>query len=319
MGKRSLLLLASMGASTAVLVGLPLLAVIAIGDAASGGDASDAVPGSGAVGSVAPAPAIPAAWVSLEEQAAATCPGLPWSVLGAIGTAESHSGQSTAPGVWSGSNTAGAEGPMQFVPATFAAYATVGPGGEDPPSPYNAVDAVYTAAAMLCANGAGSPAALRSAVLAYNHSDTYADTVLALTVAFAVEPSLPSAGAAAITYAAAQLGVPYAWGGTGPGGFDCSGLVQSAYASAGVSLPRVAQDQFDAGPLVPADSPFEPGDLVFFGTGVAGVGHVGLVLAPGIMIDAPHTGTVVEAEAFPAAVGAPWGGEVVVGATRPDG
>ena len=314
MGKRGLLFLALAAASITVLVGLPVLAATALGGAATGGTADvPAATGAGAT------PAIPAAWVSIEEQAAATCPGLPWSVLGAIGTVESHSGRSIAPGVWSGSNPAGAEGPMQFEPDTFAAYATVGPGGLDPPSPYDTVDAIYTAAAMLCANGAGSPAAMRNAVLAYNHSATYANTVLALTVAFAAEPSLPSIGATAIAYAASQLGVPYAWGGTGPGGFDCSGLVQAAYASAGVSLPRVAQDQFEAGPAVPAGSPFAPGDLVFFGTGPAGVSHVGLVLAPGIMIDAPHTGAVVQAEAFPATVGAPWGDELVVGATRPDG
>jgi cell wall-associated NlpC family hydrolase len=314
MGKRGLVLLAMAGASITVMVGLPVLAATALGGAATG-DAGDGPPASAA----GAAPAIPAAWVSLEEQAASTCAGLSWSVLGAIGTVESHSGQSTAPGVWSGSNAAGAEGPMQFEPGTFAAYATVGPGGEDPPSPYDPADAVYTAASMLCANGAGSPAALRTAVLAYNHSTTYANTVLALTVAFAAEPSLPSTGATAIAFAASQLGVPYAWGGTGPGGFDCSGLVQAAYASAGVSLPRVAQDQFEAGPPVPATSPFAPGDLVFFGSGPAAVGHVGLVLAPGVMIDAPHTGAVVQAEVFPATVGAPWGGELVVGATQPDG
>ena len=93
------------------------------------------------------APALPAGWAALEQAAAATCPGLSWSVLAAIGTVESDSGRSTAPGVPSGANPAGAEGPFQFEPATFAAYATVGPGGARPASPYDPVDAVYTAAA----------------------------------------------------------------------------------------------------------------------------------------------------------------------------
>jgi cell wall-associated NlpC family hydrolase len=208
---------------------------------------------------------------------------------------------------------------MQFEPATFAAYATVGPGGARPASPYDPVDAVYTAAAVLCANGAGTPGTLGRAVFAYNHSASYVDVVLALTIAFATEPTLSVPGAAAIEYAAGQLGIPYAWGGTGPGGFDCSGLVQAAYASAGVPLPRVAQDQFGAGPPAPAGSPFEPGDLVFFGSGPGGVDHVGIVVGAGIMIDAPYTGAVVRAETFPAAVGAAWGGGVVVGATRPGG
>ncbi|MBV8461701.1 MAG: C40 family peptidase [Acidimicrobiales bacterium] len=298
------------------LLALPVLAVVAATGQAGPGVA--AAPSSGAAsGAPSSGPAVPASWMAIEQEAAATCPGLPWSLLGAVGTIESHSGQSTAPGVWSGANGAGAEGPMQFEPATFAAYATVGPGGAQPPSPYDPVDAVFTAAAMLCANGGGAPETLRSAVLAYDHSAVYAEEVLTLTTALAADPMLSASAAAALTFAAGEIGVPYLWGGTGPGGFDCSGLVQAAYASAGVILPRVAQDQYDAGPPVPAGSAPEPGDLVFFGSGPAGIGHVGLVVALGIMIDAPDTGAFVRAETFPVAVGAPWGTDVVVGFTRP--
>ncbi len=63
---------------------------------------------------------IPPAMLTLYQQAAATCPGLPWTVLAAIGTVESDNGRSTLPGVHSGANAAGAEGPMQFEPATFS-------------------------------------------------------------------------------------------------------------------------------------------------------------------------------------------------------
>ncbi len=63
---------------------------------------------------------IPPAMLTLYQQAAATCPGLPWTILAAIGTVESDSGQSNQPGVHDGANAAGAEGPMQFLPSNFS-------------------------------------------------------------------------------------------------------------------------------------------------------------------------------------------------------
>jgi hypothetical protein len=63
---------------------------------------------------------IPAAMLTLYQIAAATCPGLPRTLLAAIGTVESDNGESTLPGVHSGANAAGAEGPLQFEPAKFA-------------------------------------------------------------------------------------------------------------------------------------------------------------------------------------------------------
>jgi cell wall-associated NlpC family hydrolase len=198
---------------------------------------------------------------------------------------------------------------MQFEPATFAEYATVGPNGVRPPSPYDPVDAVYSAATMLCADGAGSEPTLRAALEDYNHSDTYVDTVLTLSLAIAENPSVSGTVVAAITFAAQHLGTPYVWGGTGQGGFDCSGLTQAAYRSAGIALPRVAQSQFDAGPAVAGDSTVQPGDLLFFGGGPSGVDHVGLYVGSGSMIDAPHTGATVRLE------DAHWSG--LVGATRP--
>ena len=123
----------------------------------------------------------PAPLLGLYASAAAgTCPGLPWPVLAAVGTAESDNGRSDAPGVASGANWAGAEGPMQFEPATFAEYALpVPPGGARPASPYDAVDAVWAAARLLCANGAAR-GDLPGAVFAYNHSAAYVAEVLHL-------------------------------------------------------------------------------------------------------------------------------------------
>ena len=121
------------------------------------------------------------------------------------------------------------------------------------------------------------------------------------------DPSL--AATEAVAWALAQRGTPYRWGGEGPGGFDCSGLVQAAYGAAGVALPRVAQDQYDAGPPLAPGTPLRPGDLVFFGSSPSGVDHVGMVVATGEMVDAPHTGAVVRVE--------PIWTDGYVGATRP--
>jgi cell wall-associated NlpC family hydrolase len=295
-----------------VVVGLALLVAVAAGPGSSPTDpATGAGPsaGSAASGGGQAGPAVPDSWLPLYRQAAATCPGMSWSVLAAVGTVETDSGRSTLPGVSSGANSAGAEGPMQFEPATFAAYATVGPGGAEPPSAYDPIDATYTAATLLCADGAGSEATLRAAIADYNHSTVYVNTVLSLSLALLDDPTVSGTVIAALTFAAGQLGTPYVWGGTGTGGFDCSGLVQAAFRAAGVPLPRVAQAQFDAGPAVTGEGTIQPGDLVFFGTGTSGVDHVGLYVGAGAMIDAPHTGANVRFDT------ADW--PDFVGATRP--
>jgi cell wall-associated NlpC family hydrolase len=142
---------------------------------------------------------------------------------------------------------------------------------------------------------------------------------LVLAHALSTNPNLNVVVAEAITFAASNLGAPYRWGGTGPGGFDCSGLTQAAYQSAHVTIPRVAQDQFDAGPAVAAGSALEPGDLLFFGSGPSDVSHVGLSIGAGLMIDAPHTGAFVRIEPTPTTPGASFGDDLYIGATRPGG
>ena len=67
----------------------------------------------------------------------------------------------------------------------------------------------------------------------------------------------------ALAFARTQLGKPYVWGGTGPGGFDCSGLIQWAYAAAGARLPRTAETQYHATRRLLRDQ-LRPGDLAFF-------------------------------------------------------
>ncbi|MFG3504588.1 NlpC/P60 family protein [Streptomyces sp. NPDC047821] len=104
--------------------------------------------------------------------------------------------------------------------------------------------------------------------------------------------TVPAAGpraAQAIAYAYGALGKPYVWGATGPSAFDCSGLTQAAWRSAGVSLPRTTYTQIDAGRRVPR-SALAPGDLVFF---YSGISHVGLYIGDGKMIHAPRPGAPV--------------------------
>ncbi len=93
----------------------------------------------------------------------------------------------------------------------------------------------------------------------------------------------------AVAFAYAQLGKPYVWGATGPGSYDCSGLMMAAWAAAGVTIPRDTYSQVAGLPSVPL-SALQPGDLVFFD----GDGHVAMYVGGGMIIDAPRTGLTVE-------------------------
>ncbi len=95
----------------------------------------------------------------------------------------------------------------------------------------------------------------------------------------------------AVAFVYDQLGCPYVYGGTGPChmGFDCSGLVQAAWASAGVQIPRDSYEQWAALPHVPLSS-IEPGDILVYN----GEGHVAMYVGGGYIIDAPETGMNVE-------------------------
>jgi cell wall-associated NlpC family hydrolase len=241
---------------------------------------------------------IPPSYLALYMSAAQTCPGLPWGVLAGIGTVESDNGQSDAPGVHSGANYAGAEGPMQFEPATFARYAVDADHGVRL-SPYDPADAVYTAAAMLCADGAasGTSAGIRRAVFAYNHSAVYVGEVLAWAARYTV--AAPSGAAVeAIAFALRQVGKPYRWGAAGPDAFDCSGLVYAAYAAAGIRIGRTTFQWRHDGPQVPL-SLIEPGDLLFYpgsdGT-PANPGHVVMYLGGGQVIQSPQAGEDVQVD-----------------------
>ena len=105
-------------------------------------------------------------------------------------------------------------------------------------------------------------------------------------------PTANTIGAQALRWALTRRGDPYVWGAAGPGAFDCSGLVMWAYAHVGISLPHFTGDQWNMGVHV-ARSQLQPGDLVFF---YPDIGHVGLYIGNGLMVDAPDFGETVQVQ-----------------------
>ncbi|MFF3439750.1 NlpC/P60 family protein [Streptosporangium sp. NPDC002721] len=113
---------------------------------------------------------------------------------------------------------------------------------------------------------------------------------------------------AALQFAFAQIGKPYRYGGTGPSGWDCSGLVQGAWRSGGVSLPRTTWEQWSWGASRKVSlSELQPGDLIFS----EGLGHVSMYAGDGNIVHAPQTGDVVKVVPLSSY------GRRIVGAVRP--
>ncbi len=122
----------------------------------------------------------PTTYIQLfQESAARYCPGLPWTVLAGIGQIESGDGANTGP------STAGALGPMQFLPSTWREWGITAFGGPSPPDIQSPFDAVPSAARYLCAAGGSTAAGLPRAIFAYNHATWYVNEVLALAKAYA--------------------------------------------------------------------------------------------------------------------------------------
>src|SRR5205823_8662681 len=105
-------------------------------------------------------------------------------------------------------------------------------------------------------------------------------------------PPPTKAAAAAISFALSQIGKPYVWGATGPGSYDCSGLMLRAFQAGGINLPRVAADQYHAGALLPVHNA-QPGDLMFLAYDPANpstIHHVFMYLGNNQMVEAPFQG-----------------------------
>lgn len=265
---------------------------------------------------------IPAEYLAAYQEAELAY-GVPWEVLAGVGKVECDHGRYPNPACSQPGavNEKGAGGPMQFLAATWQQYG-IDANDDGVADRWNPDDAIFGAANLLSANGA--PDDIQRALFAYNHSQAYVDQVLAWADSYReaqpasgsaggmVPPVVGPAGSAAsvaVGYALGQLGLPYRWGAEGPDSFDCSGLTQAAYEAAGIQLPRVAQDQYNAGPHVPAGATLQPGDLVFFGSSATDVTHVGIVIGANKMVDAPHTGAFVRIDSYAR--------DSYLGATRP--
>jgi cell wall-associated NlpC family hydrolase len=243
--------------------------------------------------------------------------GVQWNILAAVGKRETDHGRSTLPGVSSGTNAAGAAGPMQFLISTWGGKARIptssefngyaSDGDDDGVADvYNPADAILGAAKMLKRNGA--PENVRQALFVYNRAWWYVDQVEEIARQYAksgvvkvppqasedcddplVEAAPSDLVAKILQYALAQRGKPYLWGGTGPDSFDCSGVIYAAYKAAGLTIPRTTFTQWPFGVKV-LEGEEQPGDLVFFnagpGTSPDNPGHVGLVVSKGKMLEA---------------------------------
>lgn len=95
------------------------------------------------------------------------------------------------------------------------------------------------------------------------------------------------------------IGVPYVWGGTSPNGFDCSGLVQYSYAQNGITIPRVAQDQYNKSTKI-SKSELQEGDLIFTSkkNSTNSINHVLMYIGDNKVIEAPYTGQTVRTKSL---------------------
>ncbi|WP_152894429.1 NlpC/P60 family protein [Streptomyces adustus] len=258
--------------------------------------------------------AVPAAYQTLVQKWGNLCPALNPALLAAQLYQESGFNPNAK-------SQAAAQGIAQFIPGTWATHGIDGDGDGDR-DVWDPNDAIPSAASydcqlasyvkdvpgnvtdnMLAAYNAGAYAVIKyGGVPPYSETRNYVKTITTLEESFAapvtrVDPSRQAAGA--IYYAQKKLGTPYLWGGNGTadqgGRFDCSGLTKASYASVGITLPRVANDQYNAGPH-PERNELLPGDLVFFSHDLSdsrAIHHVGIYVGGGYMIDAPRTGAVI--------------------------
>ncbi|CAO0831129.1 hypothetical protein SMICM17S_13105 [Streptomyces microflavus] len=216
---------------------------------------------------------------------------------------------------------AAAQGIAQFIPGTWATHGIDG-NGDGKRDVWDPADAIPSAASydcelagyvkkvpgdptsnMLAAYNAGAYAVIKyGGVPPYKETQNYVKIIRSLEKSFArpvgrVAPSRQAAGA--IYFAQKKLGTPYLWGGNGTpeqqGRLDCSGLTQAAYRTVGIELPRVANDQYNAGPHPSRDEAASGGSRLLLRRPHRLAGHPArrAVRQEQYMINAPFTGAVI--------------------------
>ncbi|MQY03884.1 C40 family peptidase [Actinomadura macrotermitis] len=335
MTRRRLLVLGALGVAAMLFVALMIVPVLFGasqfmfgGGGAGGGGCVDVSEAGEQPGEAGDARGIPGNYLELYKKAGKEY-GIPWNVLAGIGKVETSHGTSKLPGVSSGVNYAGAGGPMQFLKATFDAFAVDG-NKDGKKNQYDPADAIPSAARYLKHNGA--PQRMRTAIFMYNHSWDYVNLVLDWAKKYGGgdfkvvqsngvncdDDQLPANVSdlvkRIIAFAMAQRGKPYVFGGNGPDAWDCSSLLQGAFRSVGLSIPRTTFEQWPYGVKIDKGKE-QPGDFVFFnsgpGTSSNNPGHVGMVIGKNKMIVARCTRCV------PAITVTPYQRGDWMGVTRP--
>ncbi|WP_063775173.1 transglycosylase family protein [Streptacidiphilus anmyonensis] len=232
------------------------------------------------------------------------------------------SGSSTSGGSTSGGSSAGDEG-SESAPAAHSAHAahgtyTVRPGDwlstiaqkqhvsggwqrlyqMNKAELTKGPDWIYPGQKLVL-GGSASPARTSSDASTTTSSSAAAGSTSATTTAAttSVPQGASAAAASAIAFAEAHVGDAYVYGGTGPNAWDCSGLVQAAYAQAGVNLPRTAADQASTTTIIPV-SQAQPGDLLFWSNdgSAGGVYHVAIYVGNGRFVEAANPSSGVKWE-----------------------
>lgn len=258
---------------------------------------------------------VPEAIKSLYVAAAARYK-IPWTLLAGIGMEETAHGHNKA------TSSAGAQGLMQFMPATFATMGVDGD-GDGRADIDNDADSVHSAANYLIKSGvANGPTGVKKAIWNYNHADWYVNDVLHYAHAYggglvlgdttdcgvggAGNPQLPPLSndrvTKVLTWAASHAGDPYVYGANGPSAWDCSSFTQNAFAQIGISMPRTAGAQRDwlaKGNGFRVQPGHErPGDIIFWDSylGPDRIGHV-------VIVWDPTTKTTIDARSTAKGVG----------------